>query len=703
MSYELDQLMAYYGVSDPSVAAPQINAQNYATQMPAYNAYMNQYQNQVSSTPMYGPGWQGPTLGPYGYGSYQPLQGGNGQPPAPQTPPPLPPQGNSGAQQAAGNGGLPPGYDHDHTGSNNGSWLGGGQLGGGQQAGSPQPDHTGGGGIDTEGEGTPWYENVINWIHDHAPGVGTALGTVAAGPIGGIVGNLVGQMFQGEQDMGQMPPAPGSVEVNPQPVDDGGPIDYMPATPGGVEITIPEPVPIEPTDMTLGDLLASPVSGGTSPISLPAAPVGPGFSWGHGTDLTPGPSVWAGHLVGGNYGGGGQWAADANHYEDVMSPDYWTENYAEGGSVDADPMDLDAMLMRYFGPSTSGADLDQARAAVTTETEAFNKMIEAQMAGNPADKSEMYFRLAAAFGSPTKSGTIGETLGNAANAMADTRKSESARRAERADLGLRAQQMRLSGAKESLATAQALAQDDNRARREIAVQLLKDRLKSDNDVTPYYTPVPSAGGLYAFNNRTGSVGLVPGAGGAPILTPPTDPELRRRMEQQGAEGGVIGKATAEAQLALPQTIANAEKATNTIKQLINAPGFTTLYGKSGIGGVAAAIPSSEAADANALLEQVRGESFLTAYESLRGSGAITDKEGEAATLAMSRLFDRKQSDESAMKAAVDLLQIVSGALERAKAKAGVAPSGGNDASAEVAAPVAKRKRFNPASGAIEEY
>jgi hypothetical protein len=78
---------------------------------------------------------------------------------------------------------------------------------------------------------------------------------------------------------------------------------------------------------------------------------------------------------------------------------------------------LSTLMGRYFPQGDDyGEELKSARATLTKESEAFQKMLEQAMAPQAdtgLSKAEMYFRLAAAFGAPTKTGNFMESLGAA--------------------------------------------------------------------------------------------------------------------------------------------------------------------------------------------------------------------------------------------------------------------------------------------------
>ena len=61
--------------------------------------------------------------------------------------------------------------------------------------------------------------------------------------------------------------------------------------------------------------------------------------------------------------------------------------------------------------------------------------------------------------------------------------------------------------------------------------------------TPYFTPVQTAQGIYAFNARTGQMELVR-PGGAPVVGAAADPNLQRNLSSAKATGRVEGESTA---------------------------------------------------------------------------------------------------------------------------------------------------------------
>ena len=93
-----------------------------------------------------------------------------------------------------------------------------------------------------------------------------------------------------------------------------------------------------------------------------------------------------------------------------------------------------------------------------------------------------------------------------------------------------------------------------------------------------------------------------------------------------------------------------------------APGFKDVVGV-GIPGLRF-IPGTAAADFDALHQQVMGSAFLDAFENLKGGGPISDREGQAATSARTRL-GRNISEREYIKAATELRDAMQGTLDRA--------------------------------------
>jgi hypothetical protein len=159
----------------------------------------------------------------------------------------------------------------------------------------------------------------------------------------------------------------------------------------------------------------------------------------------------------------------------------------------AQPISLEAMLAKYTQPAAGsmnyGQELAAARKTAQAETEAFQRLLQQAIAQpeQPPSKSELYFRLAAAFADPGKTGSFGEGLGKAAGAMAEQKKAEReagrTSAAQKLQLGLTAQQAKMQAAKDDVGTLRTLAAEDEKSRRAVTSELLKEWVKKNDPVS----------------------------------------------------------------------------------------------------------------------------------------------------------------------------------------------------------------------------
>jgi hypothetical protein len=161
----------------------------------------------------------------------------------------------------------------------------------------------------------------------------------------------------------------------------------------------------------------------------------------------------------------------------------------------------------------------------------------------------------------------------------------------------------------------------------------------------------------------------------PTGTTIIDPQTRQQVAfipkdvAGAAKSKEIGEAEGQATVNLPTTIATAENTLKTIKQLEEHPGKKS-WGAFGVGAMLPDIPGTDTRGFAALVDQVKGQNFMTAFQSLKGAGAITEAEGTKAERAQARL-DRAQSEKDFDVALKDLKEVVVAGMERARQKAGI--------------------------------
>jgi hypothetical protein len=168
-----------------------------------------------------------------------------------------------------------------------------------------------------------------------------------------------------------------------------------------------------------------------------------------------------------------------------------------------------------------------------------------------------------------------------------------------------------------------------------------------------------------------------------------DPAFQQQMATARATGEAIAKGDVAAIQALPKVINRAEESVRLIDEMIGKrdsktgkllkgekphPGFQSAVGATWLPG-ARFIPGSDTASFMSRHDQIKGASFLEAFESLKGGGAITEKEGQKATDAMNRM-STATSEAEYVRAAMDLQDVMRKGVANAQARAARAGGGG---------------------------
>jgi hypothetical protein len=165
-----------------------------------------------------------------------------------------------------------------------------------------------------------------------------------------------------------------------------------------------------------------------------------------------------------------------------------------------------------------------------------------------------------------------------------------------------------------------------------------------------------------------------------------DPVFQQSMAAAKATGEALAKGTVAAQQALPGVITNATIALNVIDDMVGKqavkdasgkviqpataphPGFQDAVGATWKPGFRF-IPGTNASDFQAMQDQIEGAAFLSAFEALKGGGAISEKEGSKATAAKLRM-KLAQSEVEYVKAAREFQEVVRTGVENARKKFG---------------------------------
>lgn len=190
-----------------------------------------------------------------------------------------------------------------------------------------------------------------------------------------------------------------------------------------------------------------------------------------------------------------------------------------------------------------------------------------------------------------------------------------------------------------------------------------------------YIQTEVAGAPGAFNKQTGEF--------APLVS--AQQEAAGQAMLAGAKAGAAETATktAGATFDLPRLEQNIQQSISVIDKLKSHPGLPYI---TGLSSKIPIVPGTSQAGADALAKQVQGQTFLQAYNTLKGGGQITEVEGAKAEAAIARL-QRSQSTKEYTSALDDLKSVLNAGLERARKQAGTS--------------VTPKKRYNPATGKIE--
>lgn len=171
-----------------------------------------------------------------------------------------------------------------------------------------------------------------------------------------------------------------------------------------------------------------------------------------------------------------------------------------------------------------------------------------------------------------------------------------------------------------------------------------------------------------------------------IALDPTSADYQKEYAKE------LGSAQGKERASAPKAIETAGRMLGQIDAVLQHPG---LYLGTGPTAFTQNIPGTTMRDLRARIAELTGGTFLQAYESLKGTGQITEIEGKRATEAISRLNDPYVSTNDYRKALNDLR----GVVEIGQARAGKLVGAPAAPAREQEKP--RVRRYNPETGTIE--
>jgi hypothetical protein len=159
------------------------------------------------------------------------------------------------------------------------------------------------------------------------------------------------------------------------------------------------------------------------------------------------------------------------------------------------------------------------------------------------------------------------------------------------------------------------------------------------------------------------------------INPSADPKTIPINVAEKASAEAVGEARGKATAALPTVTGAGDRMLATIDAIYNDPNLDKVTGFVG-GRIPKELQTEAMAETQSRLDQIQGQTFLQAYNDLRGGGAITEREGQAAQSAYNRLTTQTMGTKAYRAALKEFRDEVVKLIDIAKRKAG-ASNGGN--------------------------
>jgi hypothetical protein len=318
--------------------------------------------------------------------------------------------------------------------------------------------------------------------------------------------------------------------------------------------------------------------------------------------------------------------------------------------------DLEDLAAQYGIPGPREA---YAQLAMSAENARSNlKQARERILARKYSNAGAWFAASAALGAPTRTGSIGEAFSNLSTALAPVSRDRQEFEQQR-DKDLMGVDTDISGIDERMAmNSLKLAQMMKKGapgHTPSAIQVFEYFRNLDPEGFAKLTPQEKQTLMletmrnpnFWTGNVAGSVVTTDESGRRPDRVHSTlaqEEHAKERISGAQSEGEAIGKTVADAKQSLPAAETAASYITQLLDDLKKHPGKKWVVGwPEGIN--LGRVAHTSAMGFQTRLDQIKGKQFLTAYQALRGAGAITVEEGTRAGEAEARMRSAQRQED----------------------------------------------------------
>lgn len=306
--------------------------------------------------------------------------------------------------------------------------------------------------------------------------------------------------------------------------------------------------------------------------------------------------------------------------------------------------------------------------------------------GQPSDQAELALIAGLLGGKGNLGGILGRSLSQSQSAYGQAQAQQSAEALKKQQLALEQQKLQMMSQpkpSEGFTLMPGAARFDPTGKKIAEVTAGVDPASpSSVREWQYFNSLPEPEQKHYLDMKRSNYGLQD-VGGVPSLVgkfgSPTVTPLSSLLKEIGAaatKAGAVESAKTGAELTtkdqtqaaidLPKIEAASQYSTKLLEDLKNHPGLP--YSVGALSPIPR-VPGTPQGDFVTRLDQLQGQQFLQAFETLKGGGQITEVEGKKATEAIARI-QRAQSKKAFIEGVNEYEGIIKGLADRARKRSG---------------------------------